>query len=249
MPFFAEFQLHWGAITSISIYLPHVALFGCTIELTEMAQKTKNTEIDSWEEQARVLIAGKFKTRYSGDDSSSLHSLIKFWRILFILSILTLFYAIGSTVYETQTGQSLLGIFNSSEADIEAVAPFDVASLSSWKSFYGGYWGMAKWIAGSLVLAHFLVFRMIRSSFSGVSRTWRFMKSHAGDLSERALAVPESSMIEKEAMLSTSFRGFWREKTAGFPLSPFSLRLLLTLGFSGIYALLGYLQLVPTPFF
>ena len=215
-----------------------------------MALHGKNTEIGDWEDYATALIAGKMRSGRSPErESSSLYSLIRFWRFLFIVSLILVAYTLITIVYESATGKSLIGLFYEL-LGMTAEEPFAVLNpgeLESWKTFYSGYGGMAQWIAGSLVLAHFWIGNMIRSSFGTVSRTWRFMKSHAGDLSERALSVPEASQIEKEIMLSTSFRGFWKKKANGFPLSPFGLRLLMTLLFSAVYAGLAYIGLLTNP--
>ena len=214
-----------------------------------MARDVDNPELESWEEHASALIAGKLRRRGSSSERrSSIQSFLRIWRFLLILSVLVLLYSIGSTIYEQQTGKSLLylisfGLLGS--PDIAQVP--DLMNFETWKGYASGYWGLGKWIAASLVLSHLLVSRMVRSAFVSVIKHWRFMRSHSGDLSSRALSVPEASVFDKEAMLGSSFRGFWLKATGGFPLSPTGMRILLSLIFIGVYAGLVAFKILRSP--
>ena len=100
-----------------------------------MARDVHNSELESWEEHASALIAGKLRRSGSSSERrSSVQSFLRFWRFLLILSVLVLLYSIGSTIYEQQTGKSLLyllsfGLLGS--ADV-VQAP-DLMSFETWK--------------------------------------------------------------------------------------------------------------------
>ena len=214
-----------------------------------MARDVHNPELESWEEHASALIAGKLRRRgNSSERRSSIQSFLRFWRFLLIISVLVLLYSIGSTIYEQQTGKSLLHLISFGllgSADVVQVP--DLKDPTTWLGFASGYWGLGKWFAASLLVSHLLVSRMVRTAFVSVIKHWRFMKSHSGDFSASALSVPEASVFDKEAMLGSSFRGFWLKATGGFPLSPTGMRILLSLIFIGVYAGLVALHILPSP--
>jgi len=128
-----------------------------------------------------------------------------------------------------------------------AITAFDFGNLQSYIDYFSGYWGLAKWMALSLILVHLQVRSMVQSAFHKVVRHWRFMLSHSEDHRAKSLAAPQTSQAEREAMVATTFYGFWRKVTRGVPITPFGMRMLLSLLFLLIYTGLVYAGVLPSP--
>lgn len=205
-----------------------------------MPTKDENQRITEWEEHAAAVVAG---TPYSRDDNQqerdAFYGRMRIWNALFVMCMLILLASLGLALLAS----GLLGVeipqnlaFLNGENHL-----VDIGKTDSWKNYFSGYWGIAKWVALSILITHIWVGSLIRSAHRKVVRFWNFMGSHSEEGRQSKWSVPRIPLSEKEAMLATTFRGFWLKATRGIAISPFGLRLFLSLILILLYPGLVYL--------
>lgn len=205
-----------------------------------MPAKTENKEIAEWEEHAAAVVAGvPYSALDRHEERNTVYGRIRIWNAAVLISVLIVLFSAVLAAWQS----GLIGI----EVP-EALAflnagnhTIDPGNPDSWKNYFSGYWGIAKWVALSVLIAHIWVGSLVRSAHRRVVRIWNFMGSHSEEGRRSTWSAPRIPRSYKEAMLATTFRGFWFKTTRGIRLSPFGLRMVLSLLFMLLYPGLVYL--------
>ncbi len=205
-----------------------------------MPAKTENKEITEWEEHAAAVVAGvPYSARDHQEQRNAVYGRTRIWNVAVLISGLVVLFS--AVLPAWQFGMFGMGIPEDMvflNAEFHRVEP---GNPDSWKNYFSGYWGIAKWVALSVLIAHVWVGSLVRSTHRRVVRIWNFMGSHSEEGRRSNWSVPRIPRSYKEVMLATTFRGFWLKTTGGIRLSPFGLRMVLLLVFILLYPGLVYL--------
>lgn len=216
-----------------------------------MAATKDNRDAIEWEEHASLLVAGALYNKEASQElKKPTYTKIRIWNILLLLALLGLLIPAGFWLYEAQTGKAPLSSVNLAGAKNpgQAAQYADLGSMDFWKVYFSGFKGMGRWLAVSLLVSQLYVSRLVNKAFNRVVRLWRFtMKSSSEANRARSWFVPAISSSDKEAMLTTTFWGFWLQANRGVKLSPFGLRIFVTVFIAAAYAALVYTDLVNAP--